>query len=234
LPRRSCNVGLRARLTWDVRVPPSCDRPVARGVSCILTPGRSIKIFILHQGASKSSYSHQDHIQNINTHTRTHKIRAQSTQTNRDTEASSKASGERQPLPIIRESGAPCQRPAQTAGDRGGAPCSLPYSGGNNPRDSASKQASAHHNSRATSTRTATHAYHHHTTHAGCQSTGVGWPTRVNPHGRKKTRAQTARVRPKPEVKRRGKPDRESGHVGTGGTLAAMRRGLDRERLEPT
>ena len=62
-------------------------------------------------------------IQNINTHTRTHKIRAQSTQTNRDTEASSKASGERQPLPIIRESGAPCQRPAQTAGDRGGAPC---------------------------------------------------------------------------------------------------------------
>ena len=125
-------------------------------------------------------------IQNINTHTRTHKIRAQSTQTNRDTEASSKASGERQPLPIIRESGAPCQRPAQTAGDRGGAPCSLPYSGGNNPRDSASKQASAHHNSRATSTRTATHAYHHHTTHAGCQSTGVGWPTRVNPHGRKK------------------------------------------------
>ena len=43
----------------------------------------------------------------INTHTRTHKIRAQSTQTNRDTEASSKASGERQPLPIIRESGAP-------------------------------------------------------------------------------------------------------------------------------
>jgi hypothetical protein len=173
-------------------------------------------------------------IQNINTHTRTHKIRAQSTQTNRDTEASSKASGERQPLPIIRESGAPCQRPAQTAGDRGGAPCSLPYSGGNNPRDSASKQASAHHNSRATSTRTATHAYHHHTTHAGCQSTGVGWPTRVNPHGRKKTRAQTARARPKPEVKRRGKPDRESGHVGTGGTLAAMRRGLDRERLEPT
>jgi hypothetical protein len=172
--------------------------------------------------------------QNINTHTRTHKIRAQSTQTNRDTEASSKASGERQPLPIIRESGAPCQRPAQTAGDRGGAPCSLPYSGGNNPRDSASKQASAHHNSRATSTRTATHAYHHHTTHAGCQSTGVGWPTRVNPHGRKKTRAQTARARPKPEVKRRGKPDRESGHVGTGGTLAAMRRGLDRERLEPT
>ena len=200
---------------------------------------------------------------NINTHTRTHKIRAQSTQTNRDTEASSKASGERQPLPIIRESGAPCQRPAQTAGDRGGAPCSLPYSGGNNPRDSASKQASAHHNSRATSTRTATHAYHHHTTHAGCQSTGVGWPTSVNPHGRKKTRAQTARARPKPEVKsrmcssvavdgslvvvvsscpiiitvspeRRGKPDRESGHVGTGGTLAAMRRGLDRERLEPT
>ena len=137
-------------------------------------------------------------------------------------------------MPIIRESGAPCQRPAQTAGDRGGAPCSLPYSGGNNPRDSASKQASAHHNSRATSTRTATHAYHHHTTHAGCQSTGVGWPTRVNPHGRKKTRAQTARARPKPEVKRRGKPDRESGHVGTGGTLAAMRRGLDRERLEPT
>ena len=177
---------------------------------------------------------HNHTFKNINTHTRTHKIRAQSTQTNRDTEASSKASGERQPLPIIRESGAPCQRPAQTAGDRGGAPCSLPYSGGNNPRDSASKQASAHHNSRATSTRTATHAYHHHTTHAGCQSTGVGWPTRVNPHGRKKTRAQTARARPKPEVKRRGKPDRKSGHVGTGGTLAAMRRGLDRERLEPT
>ena len=165
---------------------------------------------------------------------RAHSAHTASTQTNRDTEASSKASGERQPLPIIRESGAPCQRPAQTAGDRGGAPCSLPYSGGNNPRDSASKQASAHHNSRATSTRTATHAYHHHTTHAGCQSTGVGWPTRVNPHGRKKTRAQTARVRPKPEVKRRGKPDRKSGHVGTGGTLAAMRRGLDRERLEPT
>ena len=162
----------------------------------------------------------------------------QSTQTNRDTEASSKLQGERGAATVadntVRESGAPCQRPAQTAGDRGGAPCSLPYSGGNNPRDSASKQASAHHNSRATSTRTATHAYHHHTTHAGCQSTGVGWPTRVNPHGRKKTRAQTARARPKPEVKRRGKPDRESGHVGTGGTLAAMRRGLDRERLEPT
>lgn len=189
-----------------------------------------------HKCQSGCSYSRRatTFIFNINTHTRTHKIRAQSTQTNRDTEASSKASGERQPLPIIRESGAPCQRPAQTAGDRGGAPCSLPYSGGNNPRDSASKQASAHHNSRATSTRTATHAYHHHTTHAGCQSTGVGWPTRVNPHGRKKTRAQTARARPKPEVKRRGKPDRESGHVGTGGTLAAMRRGLDRERLEPT
>ena len=191
----------------------------------ILTPGRHTR---------RITHTLSTIFKNINTHTRTHKIRAQSTQTNRDTEASSKASGERQPLPIIRESGAPCQRPAQTAGDRGGAPCSLPYSGGNNPRDSASKQASAHHNSRATSTRTATHAYHHHTTHAGCQSTGVGWPTRVNPHGRKKTRAQTARARPKPEVKRRGKPDRESGHVGTGGTLAAMRRGLDRERLEPT
>ena len=109
-------------------------------------------------------------IQNVNTYTRTQQAKqTNDTQEHRatrgDTEASSKAGGERQPLPIIRESGAPCQRPAQTAGDRGGAPCSLPYSGGNNPRDSASKQASAHHNSRATSTRTATHAHHHQPHH---------------------------------------------------------------------
>ena len=76
---------------------------------------------------------------NVNTYTRTQQAKqTNDTQEHRatrgDTEASSKAGGERQPLPIIRESGAPCQRPAQTAGDRGWAPCSLPYSGGNEPQ----------------------------------------------------------------------------------------------------
>ena len=106
-----------------------------------------------------------------------------------------KQSGERQPLPIIREDGAPCacQWPAQTAGDRGGAPCSLPYSGGNNPRDSASKRASAHHNKQQSDQHTHSHTRtppHHtttpHTTRTRWVSVGrqewCGWPARVNPN----------------------------------------------------